>query len=126
MLGPPLTPGTCELAFSDTGWFGHVGYSIKNRMSHPRGTMVCQQERSNGLSEQQISYECVLPNGTTLGIGDSFTIIGERGKTYKFIRFVETDNGSWIDCFGGSGQRLSSRSFDPERVAKVKKDKEAK
>lgn len=76
------------------------------------------------MSKEAYSYE--MEDGTLLEPGTEFTLVGEKGKKYRFIKFVETETSEWIDCFGGTHSKQQSRAILPERINKVLKKKPAK
>jgi hypothetical protein len=72
------------------------------------------------------TYEYAFPDGKRLEVGCIFKCLGEKGKTYRFIKAVTNTGGTtWIDCYGGGGGREQSRAFAPERIstASIKKPK---
>jgi len=72
--------------------------------------------------EWKISYEHPVDAKTTLEVGDTFSLQGERGSRYKFIRSIETEAGEvWVDCFGGTSGYGQARSVFPDRIVRVKK-----
>lgn len=70
-----------------------------------------------------ITYEHPLDDGTTLEIGDTFSLQGERGSRYHYIRTVHNPerDDTWIDCHGGTKGYGQSRSVYPDRIVRVKK-----
>ncbi len=65
----------------------------------------------------KFDYTCTLPNGTSLEPGMEFSLEGERGKKYRFIKLVTNDNGEqWVDCFGGTSGHQQSRSVFLHRI----------
>lgn len=76
------------------------------------------------MSEKWVtSYQHLLDDGTTLEVGDTFALRGEKGKRYRYIRTVHNPDldDTWVDCFGGGHGREKSRSVHPERITRVKK-----
>jgi len=63
-------------------------------------------------------YEHQLPNGKLLEPGWTFKLVGEKGKTYRYICTVTNPDipSTWIDCFGGGGGKEKSRSVSPDRI----------
>lgn len=74
----------------------------------------------------RFDYECTLDDGTRLEPGIEFSLEGERGKRYRFIKLVTNDDGDqWVDCFGGTSGHQQSRSvflhkIKPSSVRKPK------
>lgn len=66
-------------------------------------------------------YEFEFPDGRELHVGDMFSLTGESGKRYRFIKHVTNPNNGaeWIDCFGGSTSKQKSRSVHAERINKI-------
>ena len=60
-----------------------------------------------------------LPGLAILSPGTELSISGERGRVFRFLRYVETPRGSWIDVYGGTrdpnGER-AIRSFTTDRI----------
>lgn len=77
-----------------------------------------QLETTNPKEERwSIAYRYEYEGGKALEVGTTFSCRGERGKKYRFIKFVTTDGGEcWIDCFGGASGYGQSRSIHPDRV----------
>jgi hypothetical protein len=70
-----------------------------------------------------VSLTYTLANGRELKPGDEFTVKGEAGGTFRFVRHVVNGNGKeWVDCVGGTMQHLPKqastmcRAFRPERI----------
>lgn len=76
------------------------------------------------MSKEAYTYE--MEDGTILEPGVEFTLLGEKGKKYSFIKHVVTETSEWIDCFGGTYAKQQSRAILPERINKVLKKKPAK
>lgn len=53
-------------------------------------------------------------------VGDSVAVKGEHG-VFVIKNFVFTENGNWIDCYGGMSGRASFRSFSLDRIKKTRK-----
>ncbi len=73
-----------------------------------------------------ISHTYELSKDVLLETGVTFRCIGERGRTYKFVKAVTNGAGeTWIDCFGGASGYGQSRSVSPDRInpASVKRPK---
>jgi hypothetical protein len=68
---------------------------------------------------QKINYHYETEDGIQLEPGTEFTLAGEKGKRYSFIKHVVADGSEWIDCFGGTTSKQQSRSVNPSRIAKV-------
>jgi hypothetical protein len=66
--------------------------------------------------------EARIPGRAPLREGDEFSVRGQRGR-YRLIRYVETDRGQWVDCFGGPDGRGMFRSFAVDRVSRVHRTK---
>ena len=74
-----------------------------------------------------------LPNGRVLKPGDEFTVKGEAGASFRFVRHVtnETTGKEWIDCIGGQAQHLPKqmvtmfRAFRPERITCLRRVRKA-
>ncbi len=76
------------------------------------------------MSKEAYNYE--MEDGTILEPGTEFTLTGEKGKKYSFIKHVTTETSEWIDCFGGTYAKQQSRAITPERINKVLKKKATK
>lgn len=66
--------------------------------------------------------EAKIDGHAKLTEGCEFSVRGLRGR-FRFIRYVTTDRGEWIDCHGGPVGREAFRSFDPSRVSRVHRSK---
>ena len=63
------------------------------------------------------------PTGRILTPGVEFKVKGERGR-FRFIEFVRTPKGAeWVTCAGGTKKVVTTRSFRPDRVIRVYRDR---
>jgi hypothetical protein len=69
-----------------------------------------------------------MANGRELTRGDEFTVRGEAGGTFRFVRHVRNGAGmEWVDCVGGTRQHLPKsavttwRSFRPDRITVLRR-----
>lgn len=53
--------------------------------------------------------------------GDTITVRGERG-TFDVRAIATNGRSTWLDCYGGSGQRRQFRAIALDRVASVTTD----
>lgn len=53
--------------------------------------------------------------------GDTVTVKGERG-TFDVLAVVTNGRSTWLDCYGGSGQRRQFRALALDRIASVTTD----
>jgi len=74
--------------------------------------------------KRDITYLYPVDEDTTLEVGDSFGLRGERGSRYNYIRTVHTSDSEWVDCYGGARGRGQFRSVFPDRIIKVRKKAE--
>lgn len=76
-------------------------------------------------TDWKIAYTHEFPDGKTLEVGQEFRVLREKGKRYSYIRTVTNGDETWIDCFGGSYSKQSSRAVHPEKVntAEIRKPK---
>jgi len=83
-------------------------------------------ERHTQPEDWEVSYKYEL-GGHVLTPGTVFTVKGEPGATFRFIRFVHNrkNDAEWIDCVGGIGQdrpktaATAFRAFRPARITRV-------
>jgi len=71
-------------------------------------------------------HDEVEVEGKLLVPGTTFKCKAERGKTYRFTKYVTTEEGAaWVDCYGGSSGREQSRSVRLDSIApdSIKKPK---
>lgn len=74
-------------------------------------------ERLHQLARRQVS-DLYRVNGRYLTPGTEFSVKGQRGR-FRFLAYVQTDRGDWIDCYGGRQGYGAFRSFSPESVRTV-------
>lgn len=74
----------------------------------------------------QVADSYQVSDRTTLTPGREFTVSGERGATFRFVRHVvNPPHGryrkprEWIDCVGGTKGVIMTRAFRPERITRV-------
>lgn len=68
------------------------------------------------MADHKIAYEFTFDDGATITVGQTFQVLGEKGRVYRFIKAVDTGEALWLDGFGGSASRQQSRSVEPARV----------
>lgn len=74
-------------------------------------------EITGSIKDWEVTTEIQI-NGRNVEPGTELKIKGERGR-FRFIKYVTSANGSWIDVWGGPKNCPALRSFKLEKVQRV-------
>lgn len=74
-------------------------------------------EITGSIKDWEITTEIQI-NGRHVEPGTELKIRGERGR-FRFIKYVNAPNSSWIDVWGGPKRCPALRSFRLEQVQRV-------
>jgi hypothetical protein len=75
------------------------------------------------LATWTVSTTLHLPGRSLIEAGTEVSIRGERGR-FRFLRHVTTTTGpEWVDVYGGAKGHETLRSFRPERIRTVHRDR---